>query len=382
MSPVIAADNPATHLKCRNCSATYELAAVHVCAACFAPLEIGYDEDLLRRVTRASIEAGPQEPLALRGPAPRRPRRATRVSLGAGWTPLRRADRLAAALGMKTLWIKDDSANPTHSFKDRVVSVALSAARQLGFTTVACASTGNLAKSVAAHAAAPGSGRRAHPGRPREARPSPPGLRPTLVAVRAPTTTSTGSAARSPASRTGRSSTSTCGRSTPRAPRRWATRSPSSSAGGSRSRSSCRSPRLAADQGRQGFTELGRARADRADPVPRLRRAGRGLLPVSPPSPPGATPSPRSGPTRSPSRWRSATRPTAPTRSTSPAAPAARSVTSPTPRWSKASGCSPRPRASSPRRQAASPSPPCRSCCARVRSIRTPRRCSSTPATG
>ncbi len=78
------------------------------------------------------------------------------MSLGAGWTPLRRVDRLAAALGMKTLWVKDDSANPTHSFKDRVVSVALSAARQLGFTTVACASTGNLAQSVAAHAASAG----------------------------------------------------------------------------------------------------------------------------------------------------------------------------------------------------------------------------------
>ncbi len=157
-APVIVADNPATHLKCRNCSATYELAAVHVCAACFAPLEIGYDEDLLRRVTRTSIEAGPQDLWRYVGLLPAGHDPATRVSLGAGWTPLRRADRLAAALGMKTLWIKDDSANPTHSFKDRVVSVALSAARQLGFTTVACASTGNLAQSVAAHAASAGLG--------------------------------------------------------------------------------------------------------------------------------------------------------------------------------------------------------------------------------
>jgi threonine synthase len=157
-APVIVADNPATHLKCRNCSATYELAAVHVCAQCFAPLEIGYDEDLMRRVTRASIEAGPQDLWRYAGLLPAGHDPATRVSLGAGWTPLRRADRLAAALGMKTLWIKDDSANPTHSFKDRVVSVALSAARQLGFTTVACASTGNLAQSVAAHAASAGLG--------------------------------------------------------------------------------------------------------------------------------------------------------------------------------------------------------------------------------
>jgi threonine synthase len=155
-APVNAAANPATHLKCRHCSATYELAAVHVCAACFAPLEIGYDEDRMRRVTRASIEAGPQDLWRYVGLLPAGHDPATRVSLGAGWTPLRRADRLAAALGMKTLWIKDDSANPTHSFKDRVVSVALSAARQLGFTTVACASTGNLAQSVAAHAASAG----------------------------------------------------------------------------------------------------------------------------------------------------------------------------------------------------------------------------------
>jgi threonine synthase len=157
-APTVVAGNPATHLKCRNCSATYELAAVHVCAACFAPLEIGYDEDLLRRVTRESIEAGPYDLWRYVGLLPAGHDEATRVSLGAGWTPLRRADRLAAALGMKTLWIKDDSGNPTHSFKDRVVSVALSAARQLGFTTVACASTGNLAQSVAAHAASAGLG--------------------------------------------------------------------------------------------------------------------------------------------------------------------------------------------------------------------------------
>ncbi|MBL7494710.1 threonine synthase [Frankia sp. CNm7] len=145
--------NPAIALSCRNCGATYPLAAAHVCVECFAPLEISYDEDRLRRVTRASIEAGPRNLWRYVGllPAGHDPNR--RVSLGAGFTPLRPAPRLAAELGMKTLWVKDDSANPTHSFKDRVVSVALSAARDLGFTTVACASTGNLAHSVAAHAA-------------------------------------------------------------------------------------------------------------------------------------------------------------------------------------------------------------------------------------
>ncbi|WP_007518904.1 threonine synthase [Pseudofrankia saprophytica] len=145
--------NPAVGLSCRNCGATYPLAPSHVCIECFAPLEISYDEDRLRRVTRASIEAGPRNLWRYVGLLPAGHDPARRVSLDAGFTPLRPAPRLAAELGMKTLWVKDDSANPTHSFKDRVVSVALSAARDLGFTTVACASTGNLAHSVAAHAA-------------------------------------------------------------------------------------------------------------------------------------------------------------------------------------------------------------------------------------
>ncbi|OHV42734.1 threonine synthase [Pseudofrankia sp. BMG5.36] len=145
--------NPAVALSCRNCGAIYPLAPSHVCIECFAPLEISYDEDRLRRVTRASIEAGPRNLWRYVGLLPAGHDPARRVSLGAGFTPLRPAPRLAAELGMKTLWVKDDSANPTHSFKDRVVSVALSAARDLGFTTVACASTGNLAHSVAAHAA-------------------------------------------------------------------------------------------------------------------------------------------------------------------------------------------------------------------------------------
>jgi threonine synthase len=148
--------NPASHLKCRHCGATYELAAIHVCERCFAPLEIAYDEELLARVTRADIEAGPRNLWRYVGLLPAGHDPATRVSLGAGFTPLRKADRLARELGMRSLWVKDDSANPTHSFKDRVVSVALSAAREYGYTTVACASTGNLAQSVAAHAAASG----------------------------------------------------------------------------------------------------------------------------------------------------------------------------------------------------------------------------------
>jgi threonine synthase len=125
---------------------------VHVCLECFAPLEVAYDEDALRRVTRASIEAGPQTIWRYVGLLPAGQDETTRVDLGAGMTRLRPAPNLAKALGMKTLYVKDDSGNPTHSFKDRVVSVALSAARAFGFTTVACASTGNLANSVAAHA--------------------------------------------------------------------------------------------------------------------------------------------------------------------------------------------------------------------------------------
>jgi threonine synthase len=148
--------SPAACLKCKECGATYPLAAVHACAECFAALEIAYDDDLLARWTRADVERGPATIWRYAGWLPVGQSAATRVDLGAGFTPLRRADRLAAELGMKSLWVKDDSANPTHSFKDRVVSVALTAARQLGYQVVACASTGNLAQSVAAHAAASG----------------------------------------------------------------------------------------------------------------------------------------------------------------------------------------------------------------------------------
>jgi threonine synthase len=125
---------------------------VHVCTECFAPLEVEYDEAKLKLVTRASIEAGPQTIWRYAGLLPAGQDVETRVDLGAGMTKLREAPNLAKALGMRKLWVKDDSGNPTHSFKDRVVSVALSAARAFGYDTVSCASTGNLANSVAAHA--------------------------------------------------------------------------------------------------------------------------------------------------------------------------------------------------------------------------------------
>ena len=150
--PAAFADSPASGLVCRECGHTLELAPVHVCERCFAPLEVAYDEDRLRLVTRESIAAGPQSIWRYAGLLPAGQDLATRVDLGAGMTRLRPAPHLAKALGMRSLLIKDDSGNPTHSFKDRVVSVALSAARAFGYTTVSCASTGNLANSVAAHA--------------------------------------------------------------------------------------------------------------------------------------------------------------------------------------------------------------------------------------
>ncbi len=146
--------NPAAALACRNCGARYPLGAQHACFECFGPLEIGYAEDRLARVTREQIEAGPHSIWRYAGLLPTGQQPASRVDSGTGMTPLIRADRLAAELGFTApLWVKDDSANPTHSFKDRVVSVAITAARELGFSRIACASTGNLANSVAAHAA-------------------------------------------------------------------------------------------------------------------------------------------------------------------------------------------------------------------------------------
>jgi len=156
----LTADAPtssaADSLRCRNCGARFPLGPQHACFECFGPLEIGYDHDALAVLTRAGIEAGPHSIWRYAGLLPVGQDPAGRVTLNPGMTPLIRADRLAEELGMRELWVKDDSAHPTHSFKDRVVSVALTAARQLGFTRVACASTGNLANSVAAHAARAG----------------------------------------------------------------------------------------------------------------------------------------------------------------------------------------------------------------------------------
>jgi threonine synthase len=147
---------PPESLRCKECNTTYPLEARYVCEQCFGPLEVAYapfdgaDPAELRR----RIQAGPPSlwrygdflPVATAPPR----------ALQAGLTPLLRVEGLAEALGLKHVWIKNDAANPTHSFKDRVVSIATARARELGFETIACASTGNLANAVAAHAAAAG----------------------------------------------------------------------------------------------------------------------------------------------------------------------------------------------------------------------------------
>ncbi len=153
-----------TGLRCRVCGEPEDLGPTHVCSACFGPLEVVYDEDVVaRHATREAIAAGPDNvwryasmlPVLEEGPVPG-PSSLERPDLGAGFTPFVRAPQLAERLGLRELWLKDDTRNPTGSFKDRVVAVALDAARALGIDTLACASTGNLANAVAAHAAKAG----------------------------------------------------------------------------------------------------------------------------------------------------------------------------------------------------------------------------------
>ncbi len=142
-------------LRCRNCAATYPTSPVYVCARCFGPLEVVYDEAAIAaNLSRRVIEARPSgiwRYLELL-PVESRPAR----GLPVGSTPLQRADRLADALGVERLWLKNDSLNPTLSFKDRVVAVAAARAVEFGFDTLACASTGNLAGAVAGAAASLG----------------------------------------------------------------------------------------------------------------------------------------------------------------------------------------------------------------------------------
>jgi threonine synthase len=147
---------PPESLRCKECRTEYPLDARYVCERCFGPLEVAYRArtDADPAELRRRIQTGPHslwryaDFLPVQAPP--------KGTLPAGWTPLLRADQLADQLGLREVWVKNDAANPTHSFKDRVVSVALARARELGFETISCASTGNLANAVAAHAAAAG----------------------------------------------------------------------------------------------------------------------------------------------------------------------------------------------------------------------------------
>lgn len=145
-----------TNLKCRECGRTYPVAPIHVCEFCFGPLEADYDYEAIdAQISRETIAAGPRSmwryvdllPVSENTP---------RVDLGAGFTPLVPAPRLGAELGITDLWLKNDTVNPTFSFKDRVVSVGLTKAREFGLTVAAAGTTGNLGNSVAAHAAKAG----------------------------------------------------------------------------------------------------------------------------------------------------------------------------------------------------------------------------------
>jgi threonine synthase len=144
---------PARQLVCRECGSSTPLAAEFACAECFGPLEVAYD---FGRITRSDIESGPPSIWRYRKMLPVPTDVNEHPNTQPGLTRLIRADRLAKALGVRRLWVKDDTGNPTHSFKDRVVAVALAAARQLGFRVLACPSTGNLANAVAAAAARAG----------------------------------------------------------------------------------------------------------------------------------------------------------------------------------------------------------------------------------
>jgi threonine synthase len=148
-----AAFGRAVALSCRECGERTPIGPRYVCESCFGPLETAYD---FGAVTRADIERGPASIWRYAPLLPVPADVADRPNLNPGWTRLVRAGNLGRELGLRSLYVKDDSGNPTHSFKDRVVAIALEAARSLGFTTLSCSSTGNLAGAVGAAAARAG----------------------------------------------------------------------------------------------------------------------------------------------------------------------------------------------------------------------------------
>ena len=138
-------------LRCRKCGREYPLGPVNLCDFCFSPLEVNYDyKSIARGVSRETIAEGPRSMWRYKDMLPVDD---DVVDIGTGFTPLIKADNLGRELGLDRLYVKNDCLNPTYSFKDRPVSVAVTKAIEIGFDTVACASTGNLAASVAAHAA-------------------------------------------------------------------------------------------------------------------------------------------------------------------------------------------------------------------------------------
>ncbi|MBT3862881.1 MAG: threonine synthase [Chloroflexi bacterium] len=142
-------------LRCKECGRDYPLEPIYVCDFCFGPLEVSYDYDAIaKNISRESIQDGPLTIWRYDELLPAS--RDNAVNIGAGMTPLLKADNLGKELGLNNLWIKNDAANPTHSFKDRVVSVAATKAVEFDFDTIACASTGNLAGATAAHGAKAG----------------------------------------------------------------------------------------------------------------------------------------------------------------------------------------------------------------------------------
>ncbi|HWG64547.1 MAG TPA: threonine synthase [Streptosporangiaceae bacterium] len=152
-SPASSRFGYAKGLSCRECGQTFELGGGHACTECFGPLEVQYDFPAL---TRSTIEAGPLNIWRYASLLPVASDVASTPNTEPGWTRLIRADHLTRELGMRSLWVKDERGNPTHSFKDRVVAVSLAAAIELGYKVLACPSTGNLANAVAAAAARAG----------------------------------------------------------------------------------------------------------------------------------------------------------------------------------------------------------------------------------
>jgi threonine synthase len=246
-------------LRCHLCGTGFPPTAVWVCDQCLGPLEVTYDYPAIAKlVTRELIEARPKSLWRYREFLPIEGEPLT--GLHSGFTPLVRARRLGERLGIRELYVKDDSVNhPTCSYKDRVVSVAATRAVELGFTVFACASTGNLANSVAAHAARLGLSCSVFiPDNLETGKVTGSAVyRPRIIAVRGNYDDVNRLCTQVAIATTGASRTSTCAPTTPRARRPAASRSPSSSAGGSRGTSCPRSPAARSCRGSlKGFVEL------------------------------------------------------------------------------------------------------------------------------